>query len=58
MQRLILLLCATVLVLQSCSKRTTPTVTEPPKRNIAIEEIDFEVKLTCALASENVRLPV
>ncbi|HMJ70577.1 MAG TPA: DUF4292 domain-containing protein [Cyclobacteriaceae bacterium] len=41
MRRLILLLCVTALVLQSCSKHTSPSV-PPPQRNIAIEEIDFE----------------
>jgi hypothetical protein len=42
MQRLILvLLCVTALLLQSCSKRTSPRL-PAAQRNIAIEEIDFE----------------
>lgn len=41
MQRLILLLFATALLLQSCSKKVTVSI-PAPQRNIAIEEIDFE----------------
>ena len=44
MRRLILLFSVVALLfLQACSKKTSsPTTTEGPKRNIAIEEIDFE----------------
>jgi hypothetical protein len=41
MRRLILLFCVAALML-SCSRKTVPTSPEGPKRNIAIEEIDFE----------------
>jgi hypothetical protein len=40
MSRLVLLLFV-IALLQSCSKRATPSL-PPPQRNIAIEEIDFE----------------
>ncbi len=41
MRRLILLFSVAALFLQSCSKSIAPTTTAP-KRNIAIDEIDFE----------------
>jgi hypothetical protein len=41
MRRLVLLIFATALLLQSCSKRIAQSL-PPPQRNIAIEEIDFE----------------
>ena len=41
MRRLIFLFSLAALLLQSCSKSTSPTVSGP-QRNIAIEEIDFE----------------
>lgn len=42
MQRLILALIVLATALQSCSKSTTAPTATAPKRNIAIEEIDFE----------------
>lgn len=42
MRSLILLFTVAALLLQSCSKKTVAPVSEAPKRNIAIEEIDFE----------------
>ncbi len=42
MRRLLLFVCLSGALLQSCSKRVSPTLPPSPPKNISIDEVDFE----------------